>query len=63
MLIVRRKVTCFPDGSFHIGDKCVASENIQAIEKDNGTDKDFSVENHANLMRDLSNKQTINFNF
>ena len=57
------KVTCFPDGSFHIGDKCVASENIQAIEKDNGTDKDFSVENHANLMRDLSNKQTINFNF
>ena len=57
------KVTCFPDGSFHIGDKCVVTEDIQAIEKENGNNQNFNLENHAQLMRDLSNKQTINFNF
>ena len=57
------KVTCYPDGSFYIGDKCVTTENIQAIEKDDGKNKDFSDTNHETLMRDLSNKQSIKFNF
>lgn len=60
---VYSKVTCFPDGSFYIGDKCMVTEDIQAIEKEDGNNKNFSLENHAQLMRDLSNKQTINFNF
>lgn len=57
------KVTCYPDGSFYIGDKCVAPENIQAIEKDGGNNINFSDKNHEILMRDLSNKQSIKFNF
>jgi len=57
------KVTCYPDGSFYIGDKCVATEDIQAIEKNNGENTNFSIENHEALMRDLSNKQSIKFNF
>ena len=57
------KVTCNPDGSYHIGDKCVAIESIQAVEKEGGNNKNFSDNNHEALMRDLSNKQSIKFNF
>ena len=57
------KVTCYPDGSVYIGDKCVSTENIQAIERDGGKNNNFSDKNHETLMRDLSNKQSIKFNF
>jgi len=57
------KVTCYPDGSFYIGDKCIATEDIQAVEKINDTEHDFNDTNHENLMRDLNNKQTIKLNF
>ena len=27
------KVTCYPDGSFYIGDKCIATEDIRQLKK------------------------------
>ena len=57
------KVTCFPDGSYYIGDKCIAVESIQAVEKEGGNNTNFSDINNEGLMRELSNKQSIKFNF
>ena len=61
MLIV--KLLVIRIGSFYIGDKCIAAEDIQAVEKINNKEHDFNDTNHENLMRDLNNKQTIKLNF
>ena len=58
------KVTCNPDGTYSIGDKCKNNNIISAISHidDENNPIDFSDESHNKLMRELNNNPKIKLN-